>query len=508
VYKILHSNNDTSPRQSIAAIALWLSIFTCLSIGIYLFFSYITYRIGYPLDDAWIHQTYARNLVNYHEWSITPASPSAGSTAPLWSVLLAAGYLLNIPHHIWTFTLGSLALLTIGIVGESGYHSLTGNTIRCFPIVGCIFIFEWHLVWAALSGMETILFAVVILFTLLLLLKSRKCWIFYGIIIGVSVWIRPDGITLIGPVLGLIFFIYSDWKSRSLAATKVLASALIFLIPYLLFNLNLSGSLFPNTFYAKQSEYQILQHTPFIVRYFNQFSLPMIGTGVLLFPGFIFFMISAIREKHSGKLLALLWYLGYLGIYALKLPVIYQHGRYIIPAMPFFFLIGLVGSLQMIKAINQVIVRRIVKRSWVMSLVALLIIFYFKGAQAYASDVGIIESEMVNTALWVTDNINKDELIAVHDIGAIGYFSERKLIDLAGLITPELINQLNDEKYLKDYLTKSRVKYLIAFKDQYSLITQNAKILYMSNGQFSPMQGGKNMCVYYLTGSESDNPYE
>jgi arabinofuranosyltransferase len=508
VFKIPNFNIATSRRQSIAIIALWLLIPLCLSIGTYLFFCYSTYRIGYPLDDAWIHQTYARNLVNYHEWSITPGSPSAGSTAPLWSFLIAAGYALNIPHHVWTFTLGSLALLTIGIIGETGYHSLMGNTTGYFPIIGCIFVFEWHLVWAALSGMETILFAVAILFTLLLLLQSRKCWICYGVLVGVSIWIRPDGITLVGPVLGLIFFICSDWKSRSLAACKVLVSVLIFLIPYLFFNLNLSGSLLPNTFYAKQSEYQILQHASFIIRYFNQFILPMIGMGVLLFPGFIFFIISAIREKHSGKLLALIWYLGYLGIYALKLPVTYQHGRYIIPAMPFFFLTGLVGSLQMIKAIDQDTTRRIIERSWSLSLAAILIAFYFKGAQAFATDVGIIESEMVNTALWVTENVNKDELIAVHDIGAIGYFSERKLIDLAGLITPELINQLGDEKYLKDYLYKNKVKYLIAFKDQYPLITQNARILYMSNGLFSPAQGGENMGVYYLEDSESDNPHE
>ncbi len=33
-----------------------------LSLGAYLFASHFYYRLGFPLDDSWIHQTYARNL--------------------------------------------------------------------------------------------------------------------------------------------------------------------------------------------------------------------------------------------------------------------------------------------------------------------------------------------------------------------------------------------------------------------------------------------------------------
>ena len=41
--------------------------------------------LGFPLDDAWIHQTYARNLGLRAEFSFVPGQPSAGSTSPLWS---------------------------------------------------------------------------------------------------------------------------------------------------------------------------------------------------------------------------------------------------------------------------------------------------------------------------------------------------------------------------------------------------------------------------------------
>ena len=46
------------------------------------------YRGGFPLDDAWIHQTYARSLAQTGKWEFLPGQSSAGgSTSPLWSML-------------------------------------------------------------------------------------------------------------------------------------------------------------------------------------------------------------------------------------------------------------------------------------------------------------------------------------------------------------------------------------------------------------------------------------
>ena len=45
--------------------------------------------IGAPLDDAWIHFQFARNLSQGHGFSYNPGQPTPGSTAPLWTLLLA-----------------------------------------------------------------------------------------------------------------------------------------------------------------------------------------------------------------------------------------------------------------------------------------------------------------------------------------------------------------------------------------------------------------------------------
>src|SRR5436309_8543899 len=46
---------------------------------------------GFPLDDSWIHLHFARNIAEGAGFSFNPGSPIAGSTAPLWTLLLAAG---------------------------------------------------------------------------------------------------------------------------------------------------------------------------------------------------------------------------------------------------------------------------------------------------------------------------------------------------------------------------------------------------------------------------------
>src|SRR5207248_6265420 len=71
---------------------------------------------GFPLDDSWIHQTYGRNLAQTGQWAYVPGVPSAGSTSPFYTVLLALGYFLHVPYFAWTYTLGAAALALAGLI--------------------------------------------------------------------------------------------------------------------------------------------------------------------------------------------------------------------------------------------------------------------------------------------------------------------------------------------------------------------------------------------------------
>jgi hypothetical protein len=183
-------------------------------------------------------------------------------------------------------------------------------------------------------------------------------------------------------------------------------------------------------------------------------------------------------------------------LYALRLPVTYQHGRYVMPAMPVYFIWGLAGVALLLERPAPALVRRLLGRAWLISIAVVLGLFYILGANAYHNDIAVIEGEMVATARWVRSNTPPSALIAAHDIGALGYFAERRLLDLAGLVSPEVIPFIRDEARLAAYLDERQADYLITFPGWYPSLVSQAQPVYISPGMASPAQGGENMVVY------------
>ncbi len=481
-----------------------IAVLSAVSLGGYLWTSGQVHKVGFPLDDAWIHQTYARNLAVYGEWAFRPGVASAGSTAPLWSALLAVGHGLGVGPYVWTFLLGWAALVGMGVVGWWGMRVLAPEREAWAMRGAALLIFEWHLVWAAGSGMETLPFALVVTTVLVWCAASGsgasvRMWFGMGLLIGAGVWLRPDAITLLGPVFVVI--VVGEKIPGKLPASVVLtAGFLLLFLPYLGFNYLLDGQIWPNTFFAKQAEYAVLREQALGARLLAQLALPLVGVGAALLPGVIIGLVRVVRERRWAVAAGLVWFLGYAGLYAWRLPVTYQHGRYLIPAMPIFMLWGLVGMAQWVRRDSRVVMRRLASGVWVMTAGLLAGAFWVMGARAYALDVAVIETEMVAAAQWVAQNTEPGALVAAHDIGALGYFGERELLDLAGLISPDVTPFIRDEEALGDFMAARGARYFVTLRGWYPLLESRGTPVYDSSGSFSPNMGGTNMVVYRLDG--------
>lgn len=472
-----------------------LAVAVLVGAVIYLLASAFTYKIGFPLDDSWIHQTYARNLAEYGQWAYRLGVPSAGSTAPLWSALLAIGFWLRLAPYAWTYLLGGATLWLLAVLGETAARYILPIYRPRVPWVGLMFVFEWHLLWAAMSGMETLLHALIITSVLASLMMKTRRYLTLGLLTGLSVWVRPDGLTLLGPALLTIILTEKDNRARWRMAAKYLIGFSAIFLFYLLFNLAIGGTPMPNTFYAKQAEYASWQALPILQR-IGQLALQLlVGPAVILLPGAIGWIVSAVRTRSWGTLSGVVWFIGYLWLYVSRLPL-YQHGRYIMPAMPIFFLWGMLAVVQFAGTGQFGRYHWFAQTLWRASLAAIYLLFVILGARSYARDVALIESEMVVTAKWAADHLPPGAVIAAHDIGALGYFDDHPIVDLAGLISPDVIPFIRNEPKLASYLDEKQVNYLIAFPDFYPNLIKQASPVFVSNGAFARQFGSQNMTIY------------
>ncbi len=495
-------------------------------------------KAGFPLDDAWIHQTYARNLVRSGRWEYTPGIVSAGSTAPLWTLLLALGYLLRLPYLFWTYFLGGMSLLFLAFGAIRLWRFLLPDQSEKDWQVGLAIVFTWPLVWAAASGMETMLFAALGLWITVLyvecvpktngleanplspsgkrpLISDLKRIALLGLLSGLLILTRPDGIVLLLLLFIGINQVRIALRDRAISLLVYGGTAALLLIPYLLFNLRASGHIWPNTFYAKQAEYAIYLDSPIIPRLIrlSLFSLGGPETGwrgisgvhLVLLPGLLVSIWRKFKFDWTARRLyqslPLLWAGGHVLLYAWRLPLTYQHGRYLLAVVPVWILYGLSGwNWIFTRAGNGrvVLIGRLVA-SW--SFVVLLLFFLLLGGQSYATDVAFIEGEMVDVAHWITVNTPLNALIASHDIGAIGYFAERSLVDMAGLITPEIVPWLRDESALTEYILSNQADFLVTapgWPYESIIDASEARLLYSTDYLWTQEQGENNMSVYAL----------
>ena len=321
-------------------------------------------KLGFPLDDAWIHQTYARNLARYGRLEFTPGVSSAGSTAPLWTLLLALGYLLQLPYLFWAYLLGGLSLVWLGWSGMRLWRALWPQNADKEWLAGVVLVLTWPLLWAATSGMETLFFSALGFQLAAWYLESVKNHALtlrsvakLGFLGGLLILVRPDGVGLLLLIVVGISLLPAAWIVRLRRGGLFLGTAVIPLIPYFLFNFYTSGTIWPNTLYAKQVEYAAVLAQPFLNRFSQLMFLSLGGPAsgwrgvssphLLLLPGLIVASWQAIKadlaQRRLFYLLPLFWAGGHVLLYAWRLPVTFQHGRYLMPIMPVWVLYGLAG---------------------------------------------------------------------------------------------------------------------------------------------------------------------
>lgn len=445
--------------------------------------------LGFPLDDPWIHLTFAKNLVDYGSFSyFKNEMATAGSTSPVYTLLLAAGFFLTSNEMILSYSLGIafLILSAIFFYKLSSFEFAKENVYAL--LVTAIFVADKWMNFVSVSGMETTMFIFLLIGTAYFYRKKKA--VPFGIFLSLIMWTRPDGVAFIG-ALAVDMLIQQSLSKHDNSIKlfskqdflKIGIIAVVFLVLYFIMNLALSGSLLPNTYNAKLTYYspEFRSRADFLKfevwEYFTKGSYGILMAG--FFAGLYFTLADIFKKKYNGNFLYIIFIAAFVFIYWYKLPYAHRFGRYMMPIIPFLFIVSGTGFRDFFKAFGGFMKSRNVAVFG--TVIVLLVVLgysfnnYLDNKSNYAAECKYINDRQVEAAKWIAANTNENDIIATHDVGAIGFYSKRKIIDVAGLVTPELITKISDANYvneMKQYMNKNGVTYLAFLREWYRVVNQ------------------------------------
>jgi len=451
---------------------------------------------GFPLDDAWIHLQFARNLHDYGSFSyFQDRMVTSGSTSPLYTLLLAAGFFLTSNEMALSYALGILSHVALVIlvfllmrIPYAGKPVRTGGTV--YPLIAAVLTaLEGRLIYASVSGMETSLFTALLVGALLAYRRKHAVWL--GVTSGLALWTRPEAMLFVAAlVLDLIYD--ARWRERPVLKKREAGNAapplnlwvflgvtVAFAVAYGVWNSVLSGTVLPNTYAAKLKYYGSgsADFGTELIRFL---------TGGHLMPFVLLAGVGAwnvvvriFRRKPQAYLVHLLWMVVLTCAYWIKLPHLYQEGRYMMPLLPFVIMLGVDGLESVLTRLEPAF--HILKRnSWRIALItacggALVIQFVaadMTKSHVYAGACKYIEDRQVTTARWISTHLPQDAIVATHDVGAVAFYGGRRVADMVGLVSPAMIRNIGSFDGLRRFLLSQQVTHVAVLRNWFEVANQ------------------------------------
>jgi tetratricopeptide (TPR) repeat protein len=445
---------------------------------------------GFPLDDPWIHLQFAKNLHAFGSFSyFANEQVTAGSTSPLYTFLLSAGFFVTSNEMILSYALGTFFYAVAGFM----FYRLLRVMVPdrwWIPLIGVlVFVLEPRMQWAAQSGMETTLFIAGII-TCFWAFASRQ-WRMLGVLLGLLLWVRPEAVILMAIVgVGGAFELLSGAASAGrdervprmsfrqlwlIVRVPLALTGLISLL-YVLLNLYLSGTLLPNTFAAKLTYYGG-KGIDFPEHAFTFLTAKhMVVIALFSAVGAIVAIVDAVKYRRVSGLMHVVWVLAMVAVYWAKLPFLFQQGRYLMPVIPSLLVLGIMGASALTGYLGRKFFHQFPRSADALFSGAVLgiVILQFglmdvTMAAEYIDMCRYILDRQVRTARWLSENLPQDAVVATHDIGAIGYYSGRRVVDMVGLVTPAAIKTLGNLDSLETLLVRRGVTHLAVLRSWFEI---------------------------------------
>lgn len=386
----------------------------------------ISSKLYYSPDDTYIYLQYARNFAHGFGFSFNAGEPSYGITSPLWTIIASIPYLFNFEGY-WFVKLIDLffAVLSIYMFLKLAKLVLKDNEERKMLSLLAVSIFilnTWFIRWA-FTGMETSLAVFMILAVFYDYLKGRYNTAF--LLTGFFYLIRPEA-----SVLFIILIIHYFIKTKNVKGLLInCVLALLPVLPFIIYAKLAFGTLVPNTAIGKTSfNFGFTAYYLQLKRIFQTIALSSL-IEIILSAGWIIYI--AAKKKIDESLLFILWIAGLIALYLVTDSDIIS--RYLLIMIPVFTLLAVkfVSAVKFNKYISAVIIFLII------AVQSQAVFFVYVKPHTDNFTKGI-ETSLKEIGMWINNSTPQESRILVNDVGAIGYYSHRYIIDAAALVNHDL----------------------------------------------------------------------
>jgi hypothetical protein len=307
------------------------------------------------------------------------------------------------------------------------------------------------------------------------------------------------------------------------------------ILPVGVFNWIVSGSVLPTTFAAKSTGVQrFLPDLRAIYQILGIFFREQPLLTLVALAGCLV-LVERLGRRGDAGLLPALWLLGLPLAYStlggvLEEVLVGNFGRYYFPLFPLVAVLGVLGLERAAVALGWSLKAGRL-RVPVGVLMLLLVIWpsitgVRRGLGRYLQSVDNVQQSDVAMANWLADRLPPEAVLAVNDVGALKYLLPNRVLDLAGIISPEVPRymraamQQGQDWHLGvfRFLDETRPDYLVVFPGWYPRLAELGSQFPVEHVLGIPQNitmGGSELVVYAtpwtrypLAGSSKEAPQE
>jgi hypothetical protein len=387
---------------------------------------------GYAIDDTWIHLQFARNVSSGLGPRFMPDQPPVyACSSPAWVFLLAAPYAAGVGGIASARLLSSLfAGLSIWLLSEAlgrrGF-SLRGRMAGAAILA----VNPWMIRWGS-SGMEASAAAAVVTAILLVLSRPGPRWLPAGLLSGLAFLVRPE-LAIAGPLCAVAMATRRE-PGRFRRGLLVLSSWGVVVAAWELAACQVFGRLTPSAASAKASASGFFSY---LAGALPELAKSLAASDAAMLAAVL---IAALAARHSlrprlpgsaaqafsAMILAALP----LILLAGRAPII---SRYLLPLSPCITALGL-SALAGPGAMRRTSPSRIFVPAAIVLSLSSGLLFVYPHMRIAAANLPLYK----DIAFYMRDSLPEGSVIAVQEIGIFEYYGGKDLLDLGGLVSPQV----------------------------------------------------------------------